>query len=353
MIKHNKPFLDDHDKSAVLKVMGSGYLSMGKEAGNFESSLVRYLGGSGQGVCVSSGTSALFLALHALKIKPGDRVIVPTYACSALLNAVNMIKAVPVPVDIEREDFNISYRAAKSAVSKKTKAIILVHMYGVPADIKRFSFLGIPVIEDCAQAIGAEYKNKKVGTFGDIAVFSFYATKLLTTGYGGMVYSRNNKYSDAVRDYVDFDLRRDYYPRFNFQMSDFQAALGSSQLDKLDYFLKRREVIAGKYFSAFSGSGLEFQRMNCPGKRAYYRFVTRLKRPDKMIAFLKRSGVQAIVPLESWELLHRYLGLQAKNFPAAEEISRSSLSLPVYPALKNNEQEAVITAVLKGLEHVR
>jgi len=211
----------------------------------------------------------------------------------------------------------------------------------------------VPIIEDCAQAIGAEYKTKKVGTIGDIAIFSFYATKLLTTGHGGMIYSGNKSYIDRVRDYINFDYRRNYYPRFNFQLSDIQAALGLSQLDKLDYFLKRREIIAKQYMSAFKDSNLQFQQMCVAGKRVYYRFVIRVNKPYKLINFLGKSGIQVIVPIESWELLHRYLKLPRKNFIIAEKIARSTISLPLYPALKDKEVKYIIKTVIKGLEYAK
>ena len=140
--------------------------------------------------------------------------------------------AIPVIVDINQDDFNISYESVCRSISENTKAIIIPHIYGIPSNLKEFKKLGIPIIEDCAQSMGAEVEGKKVGTFGDISIFSFYATKLLTTAKGGAVYSKNDDLMNFIEDLVNFDYRKTYKIRYNYRLSDLQASIGLSQLKK-------------------------------------------------------------------------------------------------------------------------
>lgn len=351
MIKHNKPQITVQDKKAICIILDSGYIAQGEKVREFENAIVKYLS-KDKGYCcaLSSGTAALFLALYALGVKEKDEIIAPTYVCSAVLNAIFMLKAIPILADINLDDFNISFEEAKKLVTYRTKAIIIPHIFGVPADIDKFKTLGVPMVEDCAQAIGAKYKGKKVGTIGEIAIFSFYATKLLTTGHGGMVYSKNKKFIDRIRDYRDFDFRRKYYPRFNLQMTDLQAALGLSQLKKLGKFLKRRKKIALRYEQVMDIKKISYQKEIKESERVYYRFVFKQKNIMKTKQILYKNNVETIFPVESWELLHRYLKLDRNKFSNAERISKIALSLPLYPALRNFEVEKIVN-ILKLIEN--
>lgn len=347
-IRHNAPFLGDDEAALVTDVIKSGLIAQGSTVEEFERAFCRYMGTAGSSCAVSSGTSALFLALYALGVGRGDEVIMPTYVCSALLNAVYMLRATPVPVDVDGADFNISPKEARKAVSKRTKTIIVPHIYGVPADMAGLKKLGVPIIEDCAQAMGSECAGKKAGTIGDVSVFSFFATKLMTTGHGGMVFSKNKGLIEKVRDYRQFDCRKRYYPRFNFQMTDMQAALGIRQLEKLSSFLKRREAIALKYIKALKGKDIGFQEARPGDRRVYYRFVLVRDRVGMIRKAMDRVHVRTIVPVEGWELLHRYLKMDLRRFPVAEMIAASTVSIPVYPALKDGEVDDIV-GVLRRL----
>jgi len=346
MIKHNRPYLDSEDSKAIRQVIDSGYIADGGKVEEFEKALVGYLGKRGFACAVSSGTSALFLALYALGVGENDEVILPTYVCSAVLNAIYMIRAIPVLVDVNEEDFNISANAVKKALTRKTRAIIVVHTYGVPVDMDEISRFGVPIIEDCAQSIGGEYKGNKLGTIGELSVFSFYATKLLATGHGGMIYSKKKGHIKKIMDYREYDCHKQYYPRFNFMMSDLQAALGLSQLKKLDYFLERRALIASTYYEHLSDKNISYQTMRAKGKLVYYRFIVRTKNIGKVLAKLSNKGIGVLNPLAKYELLHNYLGLKNANYQNAEKIARSTVSLPIYPALTAGE----LARITKALE---
>ncbi|MBO0523279.1 DegT/DnrJ/EryC1/StrS family aminotransferase [Clostridium botulinum] len=352
-IPHNKPWINVDDISAVTKSLESSWLAPGPSVLKFEEKFCYYLEDGGElnkkyGVAVSSGTAALFLALYSLKVGPGDEVILPTYTCTALLNAINLLKAVPVLVDIDLDTWNLSYENTVSAITNRTKAIIITHTFGVPANIQLFSSLGIPIIEDCAQAVGASIASKKVGTFGDISIFSFYATKMITTGHGGMVISSNRKFIECIRDYINFDCRADYYPRFNFQMTDFQASLGLSQLEKLDSFISKRHLLASKYNDVLIGNNkILLQGQFAGSSRNFYRYVLRVKGEVRYWKELfARNSIKTITPIERWELLHRYLKIDENFFPNAETIAKSTISLPIFPSLSDEEVDK-ISQVLK------
>lgn len=349
MIEHNKPTIEKDDLELVCDVLSSKWIGPGKKVKEFESALARYLSKDGHAVAVDSGTSALYLALLVLDVKKGDEVILPTYVCTAVLNAVNYTDATPILADINSYDFNISYEDATKKVNKNTKAIIVPHMYGIPADVDKLLEIGVPVIEDCAQSIGAKFKNQKVGTFGDLSMFSFYATKLLTTAKGGAVYSKNKKLIDFIDDLVDYDCRPTYKIRHNYHLGDFQAALGLSQLKKLDSFIKRRKEIANEYNEIIEKKKNSFV-VEIPESKenVWYRYVIiSNKDPERIKKEFLKEGIAVINPLESWELLHNYMHLNKNDFSNAEQITRKTISVPIYPSLTDGEIEKIKTAIDK------
>lgn len=352
MIPHNKPTIEKDDIQSVTDTLNSKWLAPGEKVKEFERELAEYLSKDGYAVVVDSGTSALYLALLSLGIKRGDEVVLPTYVCTAVLNAVNYTGAVPVFTDINSYDFNVSYKDTVRKMNNKTKAIVIPHMYGIPADIEEFLDLGIPVIEDCAQSIGAKFRNQKVGTFGDMSIFSFYASKLLTTAKGGAIYSKNKELIDSIYDLVDVDCRPEYKIRYNYHLSDFQAALGLSQLMKLDNFIKRRKEIAEGYNEIIEKKKDAFL-VEIPDikENVWYRYVIiSEKDPEKIKKEFFKLGISVINPLETWELLHRYLKLNSLDFPNAEGIVKKTISIPIFPSLKEKEILTICEAADEILE---
>ncbi|MEK7309636.1 MAG: DegT/DnrJ/EryC1/StrS family aminotransferase [Planctomycetota bacterium] len=401
MIKHSCPTIGQAEVQALSSVLKSKHLAQGNVVRKFEDSVVKYLGGrnisaippkrdGGKAVAVNSGSSALHLALLSLGVSKGAEVIIPSYVCSAVLNAVNYTGAKPVLADINENDFNLSVESVKKKITKRTRAIIVAHLFGFPAGINKFLSLGIPIIEDCAQSIGAVYHNKSatadlpkarpVGTFGKISVFSFYATKMLATGYGGMVISQDSKLADKIRDLIDYDNRNDYITRYNYQMSDLCAALGLSQLSQLDRFIQRRREIAShytRYLSSLNLATLILPLEQPDTTSVFYRYVIRHPKADKIILCLNRAGIEAKKPV--YKPLHRYFGLtplerpvmnssgrislsplslnfltglNPKDFPNAEQAQRSAISLPIYPALTDKDRNYITDNLVKILKSI-
>ena len=337
MISHSRPTLDDSDRKAVLSVLESGHLVQGEKVACFEKKLAAFIG-TKSGVAVSSGTAALHLALLGLEVGPGDEVIFPTFVCGALLQAVSYVGATSVLADIDSRTFNVDAGDLKKRVTKKTKAIIVPHMFGLPADMEEILSLGIPVIEDCAQSIGAKYGNAKAGSLGKVSIFSFYATKMLATGEGGMVLSGDEDLLERVRDLRDYDEREDHQLRFNYKMTDMQAALGISQLKKLPLFIWRRREIAECFNRCLDG-GNALPPDAPPGREhVYYRYVI-LHEGDStsFIHEMRKKGVDCRRPV--FKPLHRYLNIS--GYPVAEDIWRRSVSIPLYPSMMNGERRHI------------
>lgn len=352
IILHNKLSVGTEEIAAIERVIKSGWVAQGWQVKKFEDEFSNLLfNGKSRAVAVSNGTSALYLALISLGVGPGDEVILPTYTCSAVLNAVVMTGATPVLVDIDNKTLNISLVETVKKITKKTKAIIITHTFGCPADLDGFLKLRVPIIEDCAQALGSRYRNGYLGTFGVISTFSFYASKVITTGNGGMIFSRNRKLIDKIRDYREFDCRKKYLPRFNFKMSDIQAAMGRIQLKKLPFFLKRRKYFASVYSQILPSLSVWPQPV-CVDSLNFYRFLIRTKRARQLKRYFADNGIETIIPIESYELLHRYLGQDPKKFPVSEEVAKSTLSLPVYPALSTAELKYIVSMLNKYLEKI-
>jgi perosamine synthetase len=332
-VPHNRPTLGAEEERAAVETLRSGYIAQGRQVKALEDEFCAFLGlEPGHAVAVSSGSAALFLALHVLEAR--DRsVAIPAYVCSSLLHACSLADARPVLLDNAPGSPNVDLGALAAS------AAIVPHMYGIPADLSGAK--GPFLIEDCAQAVGARVRGVPVGLQGDVGVFSFYATKLMTSGgQGGMLVSKERSRAEAARDYREFDQRRDCQSRFNFQMTDLQAAIGREQLKKLPAFLaKRREI-----YAAYREAGLDLLDAAGPGlEPVRFRAVMRHPDPARVIAALEAAGIRAIVPLEEWELLG-----DADAYPNARDLCRSTLSLPLYPSLANRDRDAII-GVLKAL----
>ncbi|MDY7030958.1 MAG: DegT/DnrJ/EryC1/StrS family aminotransferase [Thermodesulfobacteriota bacterium] len=341
IIQHSKPTLDDKDCDAVSAVLRSGHLSLGEYVRMFEAELSQRIGVKGA-VATNSGTSALHLALLSFDIGEGDEVIIPSYVCSALLNAIHYVRATPILADIVPDSFNLDAEHVKQSITERTKAIIVPHLFGLPADLDELLSLGVPLIEDCAQALGASYHGKHVGSFGVVSIFSFYATKVITSGEGGMILSHSEDLLEKARDLRDYDNKDDYKIRFNYKMTDLQGALGMSQIEKLPFFLNKRKSIAERYTSELGDIPALLPREYPDREHIFYRYVIRvLGNVEAISAEMKRRNISCERPV--YNPVHSYLNIS--HFPQSDRIWKSALSLPIYPSLSFDEVARVINEV--------
>lgn len=348
MIKHSSPTIGKEEIRAVRETLLSGNLAQGEKVAKFERKFAQYLGVK-DAVAVSSGTSALHLALLALGIGKDDEVIIPDYVCTALLNAVYYVQAKPVLVDIEPDNYQITLSGIKKKLSKKTKAIILVHPFGFPVEIKPILSLDIPVIEDCAQSLGARIKDEKVGRKGIISIFSFYATKLITTGEGGMVASNSLKLLKVIRDLREYDRKEKYILRYNYKMTDLAAVLGNTQLEKLDRFIERRKKIASFYNEQLKGLQVELPKTIDGREHIFFRYILRTKKNNLNRILKKFRENKICVEKPVFRPLHYYLKIKDSVFRESATAWRECFSLPIYPSLKEKEIDYIIKVSKKIL----
>jgi dTDP-4-amino-4,6-dideoxygalactose transaminase len=340
MIPHSRPLIHKKDLSAVRQSLLSGQLAQGREVLRFERALASSVAVRG-GVATSSGTAALHLALLAVGVGRGDEVIIPSYVCTALLNAVSYTRATPRLVDVNASDFNISVADVQRKMNRRTRAVIVPHMFGQPADMKELKKLGVPLIEDCAQAVGAGYFGRPVGSFGQVSVFSFYATKMLTSGEGGMALSREARALRAMRALRDYDEQDEWAVRFNYKMTEMQAALGLSQFFRLPAFIAKRRAIARVYTLAWQGRSCILPAVSPDKEHVFFRYVIRVRDARRFIRALDRKGISCRPPV--YRPLHRYLG--QKGFPVSEKLMTEAVSIPLYPSLSAEETGHIVRQV--------
>jgi perosamine synthetase len=324
--------------------MGSGYIAQGAMVAEFEEKYSNYLGIYGA-IATNSGTSALHLALLSLDIKRGDEVILPTYVCTSLLNAINYVNATPIFVDIDSNDYNLNPQILDNYITKRTKAIIIPHMFGKCADLDEIIKYDIPIIEDCAQSLGAKYKGKKAGSMGLLSICSFYATKMITTGEGGIVASNDEHLLEKMRDLRDYDFKQRYITRYNYKMTDMQASMGINQLKKLSCFISRRKYVAECYNKILTNSS-NIKTPAYDNERVYYRYIIQIKKNLESIEnYFLDNNIMCRRSING--LLHKYANTPG-NFPNAEYAISNTLSIPIYPSLSNEDLEK-ITIVLKDV----
>ena len=294
---------------------------------------------------VSSGSAGLELALRALDVGAGHEVIIPTYACDALYHAVTRCGATPVLADADPDTLGLSADDAARRRTARTRAVIVVHPFGRAVDLADFQRLGVALVEDCAQTLGATLGGRPVGARGGLTVCSFYATKLLTTGEGGAVAGPAELVAHA-RDTRDYDQRTELTPRFNYKMTDMQAALGRSQLARLDTFIARRRALAARYRLALARAPRCRVPADAGERHVYHRVVVAVDKPlDPVLAHLERRGVAARRPV--FRPIHRALGLS--GYPNADRLWAECLSLPCYPLLTDDEADTVAASLVEAL----
>jgi perosamine synthetase len=328
VIAHNRVCLTDADAQAVARVVKSGWIGQGSQVSILEAELAGRFRPGGAAAVVSSGTAALRLAMIGLGAESGT-VAIPTYACSALYHAVND-GAEPVPL-VDCTDETLCAHTAN----------VIVHTYGhaCPAACDT-------LIEDFTHAPGVDYGSFPCGSLGKASVISFGATKPLGAGAGGAVLGDADLIG-VVKDLRDYDGKRSLGARFNFQTSDIVAALIRRRLDRLDTDNEWRRDTAQRYSEVCDAKGILIYGNSLFSN--FYRFVIRVSDVASAIRHFARHGVEAINPLEPWELLHRQLGLDPAGFPHAEDAAAHTISLPIWPGMMVSEVERVAEA-LKCLE---
>ncbi len=362
-IPFSKPCFSDEDISEVLNgieaVLRSGWLTSGVNVRKLEEQFAKFIGVK-QAVAVNSCTAALHIILLALGIKDGDEVIVPTNTFVATANAVLYVGGKPVFADSEPDTFNISPEDVQNKISKKTKAIIIVHLGGNPCEMRELRELAedynVALIEDCAHAHGAKYRDVNCGTFGVAGAFSFYPTKVITTAEGGMVTTNCENMAEKVK-IIRNHGRAGFGPYeitemgYNYRMSEVHAVIGLNQLKHINEFVKHRNRIARIYKEELSKIGwIKPQLVKDGNLCSYYAYIVKLTEDaplsrDMLVQELNKRGVMTSVLYHPIHLQPFYIKISKNrpcHLPIAEELGRKSFALPIYNGMSVEEATYVI-----------
>lgn len=353
-----QPAISDKAKEYVNDCLDSSWISSkGKYVQMFEDKFSMMTGVRYAATC-SNGTCALHLALMALGIGEGDEVIVPTFTYVASVNAIWYTGATPVFVDCDANTWQLDPDDVAKKITPKTKAIMVVHLYGHPADMETIGWMahnkGLFVIEDCAEAFGSRYNGKHVGQFGDIAAYSFFGNKTITTGEGGMVVTNNETLYDRVLKLKGQGLaqHRQYWHDtigYNYRMTNIQAAIGVSQLEISDNLLRAKRIIADHYIEHFKGTNVSWHKESSDVWHSYWMFsvtmdIDEKQRNEMMRILLKDKGVETrplFYPVHTMPMYsHKY-----QMHPVAEKIHRTGFNIPSYPELSAADVSCVADSV--------
>ena len=380
-IPFHRPAIGEDEISSVVETLQSGWLTTGPKVKRFEEDFAKYLGCK-HAVAVNSGTAALHVALDAIGIKEGDEVIVPAMTFAATAEVVLYFKANPILVDCQRDTLNLDPTQIEAAITSKTKAIIPVHFGGQPCEMDRILDIAekhnLRVIEDAAHALPASHQGRTIGTIGDITCFSFYATKTITTGEGGMATTENSEWTERMRMMSLHGISHDawkrytkegswYYeilsPGFKYNLTDIAAAIGIEQLKKCNEFWEARQRIAMNYAKAFA----DLQEIQVPACRnnvqhAWHLFVIQLNMErlrinrNQFIEALREKEIGTsvhFIPLHLHPYYRDRFGYKPEDFPNASAAFERILSLPIYPKMTEGNVRDVIVAVRKIVQEYR
>lgn len=368
LIRINQPIIGKEEIDAATEVLKSGILTeksgMGPRVLEFEKEFARYVGAK-HAVAMSSGTASLHAALLIAGVKQGDEVIVPSFTFHATAEVVLLAGAEPIFADIDPDTYTVTADTVEAAMTRNTKVIMPVHLYGLPADLDPLKKLarerGVTLIEDAAQAHGAEYNGAKIGSIGDMTCFSFYAGKNMTTGEGGMVTTNDDDYSEKLRMIRTHGEQRPYWPTTvgnNYRMSELLAAIGLAQLKKLPSFLERRRKNAQFLGEKIGVLGKVAPPKEPEGrKHAWYLYTLRLRganagKRNKVIEKLRSRNIEAAVYYESplhMLPLYRERSTARRPLPETEKACRQVFSLPVHPRLAEPELEYIFETLRRVL----
>jgi dTDP-4-amino-4,6-dideoxygalactose transaminase len=364
---------DEREVSAVADVVRSGWITMGEKTAEFERAFGHFLGNGVRATAVANGTAALHIALLALGVGPGDEVIVPSLTFVADINTVMLVGARPVLADCTSlHDWNIDPADIARKMTSRTKAVIVVHYAGYPCDMEQIVSIcerrGVGLIEDCAHAPGALYRGQAVGTFGAVNCFSFFTSKNLSVGEGGMVATFSDELDQQVRYLrshgmttltldrhkgraVSYDVVR---PGLNYRIDEMRAALGLVQLAKLEEANRLRKDLVARYRAALSdiaGLIIPFGQLTSD-EPAYHIFPVLLPAACdrlRVVQMLKDEGVQSSIHYPPFREFTAYSGQGLDETPIAQEVSRRELTLPLYPAMTEEEFGLVVSAFRRSV----
>jgi perosamine synthetase len=372
LIPYGHQCVEEDDIQAVVEVLRSDWITTGPAVDAFEKAVAEFVGAE-YGTAVSSGTAALHTAVYASGIKPGDEVIVPSMTFAATANAVVFQGATPVFCDVDAETLLIVPDLVETKVGPKTKAIIAVDYAGQPCDYDALREITdrnkLVLIADACHSIGAIYKGRKVGTLADLTVFSFHPVKHITTGEGGMVVTDNSQYRRRMAMFRNHGITTDHRQRvekgswfyemvdlgYNYRITDFQCALGMSQLKKLPGWINRRQEIASRYDKAFSNlEPVEPLAVASNVSHVYHLYVVKLRdiERDKVFSSLRAAGVGVnvhYIPVYLHPFYRERFGAREGLCPVAEAAYRQILSLPMFPAMTDEDVDIVISAVREAV----
>jgi perosamine synthetase len=377
MIPYGRQIIDDKDIQEVVEVLRSDWLTTGPKVTEFEGVFSRYVGGK-YAVAVSSGTAALHAAMFALGIGPGDEVIVPTMTFAASANCIVYQGGTPVFVDVAADTLLIDPKDVERNITPQTKAIIAVDYAGQPCDYDTLKEIAeryhLSLVADACHSLGATYRGRSVGSLADLSVFSFHPVKHITTGEGGMITTDEEKYAKRLRIFRNHGITSDHWQReaqgswfyemadlgYNYRITDFQCALGMSQLQKLPCWLERRQEIARQYDEALAGiKGIKLLAVKSGVRHAYHLYVIRVNKDET--GFDRKSFFQALrsrdigvnvhyIPVH----LHQYYqnNYQTKRglCPVAEEAYEEIISLPIFPMMSNAEIKKIIQIIRETID---
>ena len=375
------PHITQAEIDEVVDTLRSGWLTTGPKTKRFESKFAENIGVP-HALAVNSATAAMHLALDVIGLQPDDEVIVPVYTFTATAEVVVYFRARPVFVDVDSITCNIDPTQLEKLITPRTRAIMVVHLAGLPAEMDAILAIAraynLPVIEDAAHAFPAKYRGRMIGSISDMTAFSFYATKTLTTGEGGMLTTTNPNYAERIAMMALHGINRDAWKRYGaegswyyevlqagykYNMSDLAAAIGLHQLARSEWLLERRRVIAQRYTEAFS----QLPEVATPPnpthvEHAWHLYILRLRLEyltitrDAFILALKQAQIGTsvhFIPLHLHPYYRDTYHLAANDFPSALYAYQRTISLPIYPGMTDEDVEDVIVAVQQIIEENR
>ena len=361
-----KPYVGEEEIQAVSEVIRSGWLSLGPKLTEFENEFAKFIGIK-HAIAVNSGTSGLHLCIKALNIKPGDEVITSSFSFVASSNPVIFEGGKPVFVDIDERTYNIDPQKLERAITDKTKAIILVHIFGQPCNMEEIMRIaeksGIPIIEDACEALGAAFNGKKVGTFGAASVFAFYPNKQITTGEGGIIVTNDDKIAAMCRSWRNQgrDDSGEWLNHvcigYNYRLNEMSCAMGIEQLKKVEFILSKRREIAAKYtkrleridgiITPYVDSKAEFSCW------VYYLQTEEDLDRNKILEYLNQNGVSSRAywdpPIHLQPVYKNIFRYVEGELPITERVSKRGFIIPFFVDMNNEQIEKVCVTIKKAV----